>query len=79
VHVDVDVMDPREFPAVAFAAVGGPTMKDFAFVLRQVFAVANVRGISICGYDARADSEHALAAPLAELIANAFGRVPVRA
>jgi arginase len=79
VHVDVDVIDPREFPAVAFAAVGGPPMKDFAFVLRQVFAVADVRGISICGYDARADSERALAAPLADLIANAVGRVPVRA
>jgi arginase len=79
VHVDVDVIDPREFPAVAFAAVGGPTMKDFAFVLRQVFAVADVRGISICGYDARADAEHVLAAPLADAIANAIGRVPVRA
>jgi arginase len=79
VHVDVDVIDPREFPAVAFAAVGGPPMKDFAFVLRQVFAVADVRGISICGYDARADGDHALAAPLADAIANAFGRVPVRA
>jgi len=79
VHVDVDVIDPREFPAVAFAAVGGPPMKDFAFVLRQVFAVADVRGISICGYDARADSERALAAPLADAVAAAIGRVPVRA
>jgi arginase len=79
VHVDVDVIDPREFPAVAFAAVGGPTMKDFAFVLRQVFAVADVRGISICGYDARADREHALTVPLADLITTAIGRVPVRA
>jgi len=78
-HVDVDVIDPREFPAVAFAAVGGPPMKDFAFVLRQVFAVADVRGISICGYDARADQDHALAAPLADAVASAFGRVPVRA
>ena len=78
-HVDVDVIDPREFPAVAFAAVGGPPMKDFAFVLRQVFAVADVRGISICGYDARADSERALAAPLADAVAAAIGRVPVRA
>ena len=79
VHVDVDVIDPREFPAVAFAAVGGPSMKDLAFVLRQVFTVANVRGITICGYDARADREHALALPLADLVVNAIGRVPVRA
>ena len=79
VHVDVDVIDPREFPAVAFAAIGGPPMKDFAFVLRQVFAVADVRGISICGYDARADHGHALATPLADAVANAFSRVAVRA
>jgi hypothetical protein len=38
-----------------------------------------VRGISICGYDARADRERALAGPLADLIANAIGRVAVRA
>jgi arginase len=79
VHVDVDVIDPREFPAVAFAAVGGPSMKDFAFVLRQVFAVADVRGISICGYDARADRERALAVPLVDLLVNAIAKVPVRA
>ncbi len=78
VHVDVDVIDPREFPAVAFAAVDGPSMKDFAFVLRQVFAVADVRGISICGYDARADREHTLALPLVDLLVNAIGKVPVR-
>jgi hypothetical protein len=54
-------------------------MNDFAFVLRQVFAVADVRGISVCGYDARADRERSLAVPLAEILTNAIGRVPVRA
>ena len=49
------------------------------FVLRQVFAVADVRGISICGYDARADQGHELAVPLADAVANAIGRVPVQA
>ena len=78
VHVDVDVIDPREFPAVAFAAVDGPSMKDFGFVLRQVFTVADVRGISVCGYDARADHGNSLAAPLVDLLANAIGKVPVR-
>ena len=78
VHVDVDVIDPREFPAVAFAAVGGPSTRVFADVLRQVFAVAEVRGISLCGYDARADRERALAGPVVDLLANAIGKVPVR-
>jgi arginase family enzyme len=79
VHVDVDIIDPREFPAVAFAAVGGPSMKAFADVLRQVFAVADVRGITICGYDARADREHALVLPLVDLLVKAIAKVPVRA
>ena len=79
VHVDVDVIDPREFPAVAFAAVDGPPMNSFADVLRQVFAVADVRGISVCGYDARADRKHALAVPLVNLLVNAIAKVTVRA
>src|SRR2546429_4001032 len=79
VHLDVDVIDPGEFPAVAFAAVDGPSMKGLGSVLGQVFTVADVRGISICGYDARADRAGSLAAPLADLLANAIGRVPVRA
>jgi len=39
----------------------------------------DVRGISVCGYDARADRGGSLAVPLADLLANAIGRVPVRA
>ena len=54
-------------------------MKAVADVLRQVFTVADVRGISVCGYDARADRGGSLAVPLADLLANAIGRVPVRA
>jgi arginase len=79
VHVDVDVVDPRELPAVAFAAIGGPSMTAVAEALGQVFAVADVKGISLCGYDARADREHRLAGPVADLVAGAMPRVPVRA
>src|SRR5438093_5620812 len=79
VHVDVDIIDPREFPAVAFAAVGGPSMTAFADVVRQAFAVADVRGITNCGYDARTDRGRALTGPLVDLLVNAIGKVPVRA
>ena len=78
-HVDVDVIDPGDFPAVAFAAIGGPSMKAFADLLGRVCAVADVRGISICGYDARADRGHSLAMPLVNLLADAIARAPVRA
>src|SRR5438132_7512661 len=39
-HVDVDVVDPAELPAVAFAAVGGPTLAALGGLLRQLFSVA---------------------------------------
>jgi arginase len=78
-HVDVDVIDPGDFPAVAFAAIGGPPIKAFGDVVRQVCAVAEVRGISICGYDARADRGRSLAGPLVDLLARAIGKVPIRA
>ena len=68
-----------DFPAVAFAAIGGPSMKVFGDVLRQVCAVADVRGISVCGYDARADREHSLAVPLVNILVDAIAKVPVRA
>jgi arginase family enzyme len=76
--VDVDVVDPREFPAVAFAAIGGPGLSALADLLRQLVAVANVKGLSLCGYDARADPDRTLAGPLVDLIARAMPRVAAR-
>src|SRR3989442_10398252 len=78
-HVDIDVVNPREFPAVAFAAIGGPSLSSLADVLRQLFSVADVKGFSLCGYDARADAGRKLAAPLVDVFANAMPKVPVRA
>jgi len=77
-HVDVDVVDPAELPAVAFAAVGGPTLAALGGLLRQLFSVADVRGFSLCGYDARADRERRHAAPLVDAVVGAWGRVAVR-
>lgn len=78
-HVDADVIDPGEFPAVAFAAIGGPGLAALADALRQVHGVADIRGITLCGYDARADPDRDLAAPLVGAVSGAIGKVPVRA
>jgi arginase len=78
-HVDVDVVDPAELPAVAFPAVGGPTLAALGELMRQLFAVADVRGLSLCGYDARADRGHRYASSLVDAIANAMGRIALRA
>jgi arginase len=54
-HVDIDVVDPSEIPAVSFPVKGGPSARALCDVLSAVSAVANVRGIAICAYDPRKD------------------------
>src|SRR2546428_2875195 len=78
-HVDIDVVNPREFPAVAFAAVGGPSLSALADVLRHLLSVADVKGFLLCGYDARADADRKLAVPLVDVFVGAVPKVPVPA
>jgi arginase len=70
-HVDLDVVDPRELPAVALPVEGGPTLKALSDLLVSVAQVADVRGLEICGYDARKDP----GARVPEALAEAFARV----
>ena len=78
-HLDVDVIDPAELPAVAFAAVGGPSMAAVGDLLRQLAGVVDLRGVSLCGYDARADGERTLARPIVDLVAAMMPRARVPA
>ena len=78
-HLDVDVIDPGELPAVAFAAVGGPSMAAVGDLLRQLAGVVDLRGVSLCGYDARADGERTLARPIVDLVAAMMLRARVPA
>ena len=75
IHVDVDVVDPRELPAVAFPEPGGPSLAALADALRQLKSAADVRGWELCGYDARADREGKLVRALVDTFAPA--RAPV--
>lgn len=72
-HVDLDVVDPRELPAVALPENGGPTLAALAEILVSISQVADVRGIEICGYDPRKDSAGQLPDVLVEAFAEAFG------
>jgi arginase family enzyme len=71
-HVDVDVVDPRELPAVALPVEGGPSLGALSEILASVAQVADVRGIEICGYDSRKDPEAQLPGVLAEAFAGVF-------
>jgi arginase len=70
-HVDLDIVDPRELPAVALPVEGGPTLKALSELLLSVAHVADVRGMEICGYDARKDP----AIHVPGVLAAAFGGV----
>ncbi|MBI2983033.1 MAG: arginase family protein [Chloroflexi bacterium] len=53
VHIDVDVVDPAEIPAVDFPVAGGASVRALCDVLTALASVAKVRGVEICGYDPR--------------------------
>jgi len=71
-HVDLDVVDPRELAAVALPVDGGPSLAALRELVTSVAQVADVRGIEICGYDARKDPGAKLPGVLAEAFAGVF-------
>ena len=71
-HVDLDVVDPRELAAVALPVAGGPSLASLSQLLGSVAQVADVRGIEICGFDARKDPGAQVPRVLAEAFAAVF-------
>ncbi len=71
-HVDVDVVDPAEVPAVNFPVAGGASLRSLCDVLASLGAVATIRGVEICGYDPRRDGPRTLAPSLARIAAAAL-------
>jgi arginase len=69
VHVDIDVVDPSEVPAVVFPVGGGPSLRALSGVLGALASVCEVRGFELCGYDPTKDPEEKLPARLADLAA----------
>ncbi len=79
IHVDVDVVDPSEVPAVSFPVAGGPSIRALCDVLSALAATARVRGVEVCGYDPRKDTGPRPLVPLLARIAVAALSVPVPA
>jgi arginase len=72
-HVDLDVVDPSEFPAVVFPAANGVSMATLGAAIAQLASVADIRGFELCGYDPSKDP----GLKLPEVIAGLFE--PLRA
>lgn len=69
-HIDVDVVDPRDMPAVNHPAPGGPSLQEVGDVVAAIHATGRVRAFSISswnpaheGADRAADATDSLAAP----------------
>ncbi len=72
-HVDLDVVDPRELPEVGLPVDGGPPLAALTEILVSISQVADVRGIEICGYDTYKDPGAHVPGVLAEAFARVFG------
>lgn len=72
-HIDLDVVDPRELPAVGLPVDGGPPLAALAEILISISQVADVRGMEVCGYDPRKDPDGRLPRVLCEALAPVFG------
>lgn len=75
-HVDVDVLDPAEMPAVVFPAPGGAPRNALTDLITQLVAIADVRGFEVCGYDPKQDTGTKLPRAIADMFA-AFAPRPV--
>ena len=77
IHVDIDVVDPREFPAVSFPAPRGPSLAALREVLRTVASVADVCGFELCAYDPRKDRDGTLVGPLVDVVSELMAPVAI--
>lgn len=71
-HIDLDIVDPREMPAVCLPVDGGPPLAALAEILVSISQVSDVRGIEICGYDTRKDPGALVPGVLTEAFAGIF-------
>lgn len=75
-HIDLDVVDPSQMPAVVFAAPDGAPLTSLRELVTQLVSVADVRGFEVCGYDPTKDESHCLPNVIADLFAT-YQRVGV--
>ncbi len=67
-HVDVDVVDPRDVPGLLFPAPDGPRLAEVAAAVRSVVAAGGVAAVGIaCTYRAGSGAERVLAGLLSDL------------
>jgi arginase len=74
VHVDLDIVDPREMPAHNCPAPGGPTLRDMEAVLACLAATGRVVAVSFSTWNPALPGAERAAAATAALAAAILGR-----
>jgi arginase len=73
VHLDVDVIDQREFPATDYANVGGLSLDDAAALLRPLTGSPGMIGFSVGCYNPDMDPDGDCARSLVGLLSEVLG------
>ena len=68
-HIDLDVIDPKQMPAVVLPTASGVPVVSVRELVTQLATVADLRGFEICGYDPKMDEAHRLPEVIADLFA----------
>jgi arginase family enzyme len=69
-HLDVDIVDPREMPAVAFPAPRGVPFSALADLVTQLAMTTDIRGFEVCGYDPSQDETRRLPSRIAGMFSS---------
>ncbi len=76
VHVDLDVVDPREMPAHNYPAPGGPSVRDMQAALARLAATGRVAAVSFSTWNPALPGADRAAAATELLAAAILGRGP---
>ena len=76
VHLDVDVLDPADAPAVAYPAPGGPSLEDVEAVLAKLAATGRIVAVSVTAWDFGKDGDGRTERACRRLIAALQGEAP---
>jgi arginase len=71
-HLDVDVIDPSEIPAVSYPTPGGLTVEEAKTVVQALVRTEKLKVFELCSYNAAADRAESSAKTIVKLVKNVF-------
>lgn len=72
IHLDVDVINPAEMPAVDSPEPGGPVLDEVAELLTPLVRHPRALGLEVTIYDPSLDTDHSCAVRIAALLEQLF-------